>query len=100
VKIWNELAFQKEAKEKDSADFRLYVITPKQTGFYSIAELVDDSNKIPKKTVCCFLMKDDELEFTPHQIKSLDKIKEMVKRNGAHVFDSLEEVAVFLNKHS
>jgi len=68
------------------------------TGVYSIAEVVDDSNKRPEKTILCVLDEDDENIFSESQIKSLKQVKEMVKNNGANVFDSLEDIASFLNK--
>jgi len=66
------------------------------TGFYAIAEVVDDSNKRPAKTVFCYLTEG----FTAHQIKSLEAIAKMVKENGAQVFMSLTDVAEYLNTHS
>ena len=67
-------------------------------GVYSIAEAVDDSNKQPKKTLFCVLDKDDNQEFGKHQIKSLDMTKKMIAKNGAMVFNSLQEIADFLNE--
>lgn len=67
------------------------------TGVYSIAEVIDDSNKRPTKTVFCFLSEDDGLAFDKTQIKSLDKVGVMVQNNGATYLKSLEEVAEFLN---
>lgn len=46
---WNEEAYQRELYERKTADFVMYVITPKMAGFYSIAEVADDSNKRPEK---------------------------------------------------
>lgn len=51
-----------------------------------------------KKTILCVLDEDDENSFSETQIKSLKQVKEMVKNNGANVFDSLEDIASFLNK--
>ena len=62
-------------------------------GFYAIAEVVDDSNKRPTKTIFCYL----EEGFSKHQIKSLQAIARMVKENGIQVFTSLEEIARYLN---
>lgn len=98
VDDWTPECMDEEIKQRKECDFCLYVITPKMTGVYSIAEVVDDSNKHPTKTVFCFL-KEDETKFTDGQIKSLDQVKRMVKENGGNVFDSLKEVATFLNKH-
>jgi hypothetical protein len=62
-------------------------------GFYSIAEVVEDSNKRPTKTIFCYL----EEGFEKHQIKSLQATARLVKENGAQVFTSLEAVAEYLN---
>ena len=59
VEDWTEECMAEEIRQRESCDFVLYVITPKMTGVYSIAEVVDDSNKRPEKTVFCFL--DDKL---------------------------------------
>ncbi|HMC98743.1 MAG TPA: hypothetical protein VKH37_01275, partial [Ferruginibacter sp.] len=78
-------------------DFCLYVITPKMTGVYSVAEVVDDSNKEPGKTMFCFLKEDDEHCFSSHQVKALEQVAKMVQKNGAKYFQSLNEVAAYLN---
>ena len=98
VPDWNEEAYKKELEARENSEFCLYVLTPKMTGVYSIAEVVDDSNKRPEKTVFCFLEKDEDLEFDKHQIKSLVATGKLVKNNGGTVLSSLEEVAEFLNK--
>ncbi|KKK83096.1 hypothetical protein LCGC14_2796830 [marine sediment metagenome] len=97
VKDWNEEAQKKEIKERNNSDYVLYVITPKMTGVYSIFEVSDDSNKRPEKTLFCYLEKDGDEKFNKGQIKSLDQMAEEIKKNGANVFKSLEEVAKFLN---
>ena len=68
------------------------------TGFYSVAEVVDDSNKRPEKTIFCMLDEDEGELFTAHQLKSFKMIEKMVKANGGTVCESLQEVADFLNK--
>ncbi len=95
VKDWTLECQAREIEERRKCDYCLYVITPKMTGVYSIAEVVDDSNKRPYKTLFCVL--DDGEVFTPHQIKSLKQVKEMIVRNGGRTFDSLEQIANFLN---
>jgi len=98
VKEWNDKAQQLEIKKRKTCDYVLYVITPFMEGVYSIAEVVDDSNKKPKQTILCVLSKDGDKEFTTHQIKSLKMVKSMVKDNGGMVFETLEEIAQKLNK--
>lgn len=100
VKDWNEEAYKRELHERETCDYCLYVITPKMTGVYSIAEVVDDSNKRPEKTVFCVVAEKEDNEFSKSQSKSLDAVKKMVKNNGGNVFDTLEDVANFLNGDS
>lgn len=96
-KLWNDEYRKIEEEEKEKSDFRLYVITPKMTGCFSIAEAVDDSNKIPSELLFCVLSIDDGLTFNDSQMKSLEAIKDIILKNGARVFDSLQEIAFFLN---
>jgi len=93
VPDWTEEAQKNELRERESCDFCLYGITPKMMGVYSIAEVVDDSNKRPDKTILV-VMKDDDLEkFTEAQLKSLAAVANMVKRNGGMVFDNLKQAS-------
>ena len=78
VDDWTEEAYKEELKQRKECDFVLYVITPKMTGVYSIAEVIDDSNKQPEKTIFCFMKEDGNNKFDKDQIKSLDKAGEMV----------------------
>lgn len=97
VKDWNEEAQKEEIEKRETCDYVLYVITPKMTGVYSIAEVVDDSNKRPEKTLFCIITNDDNNEFTEHQLKSLKMVKNLVRANLARTFETLEDVAGFLN---
>lgn len=97
VEEWTEDDMEEEIHQRKICDYLLYVITPKMKGVYSIAEVVDDSNKNPDKTIFCFLKKDEDLEFDEHQLKSLKQVKNMVKENGGKCFSSLKDIADFLN---
>lgn len=105
VPNWNEEAYQKEMAYKKIADFQLFVITPRMTGVFSIAEAVDCSNKYPEKTIFCTLAEDiiptrgkdaDHKVFDEGQLKSLNKVSEMIKANGGESFDSLDQVVSYL----
>jgi hypothetical protein len=98
VDDWNEESQNEELRQRENCDFLLYVITPKMKGVYSIAELVDDSNKKPEKTLFCFLNWDDDSEFEEHQKKSLAMVARMVCDKGGCFFNTLEDVAEYLNK--
>jgi hypothetical protein len=94
---WTDQMMEEEVKQRSESDFCLYVLTPKMEGFFSVAEVVDDSNKRPAKTVFCFLRKDEDKTFSDMQLRSLEQVKKMVKENGATYFDSLHEVIDYLN---
>ncbi len=81
VEDWTEECMKEEIKQRQECDFCLYVITPKMTGVYSIAEVVDDSNKRPDKVIFVILNYDDGNMFTEGQIKSLKQVGRMI-RNG------------------
>jgi len=98
VDDWNEDAMAEEIKQRKNCDYLLYVITPKIKGVYSIAEVVDDSNKRPDKTIFCYLEKDEDKEFDEHQIKSLEQVGNMIEENGGVFYKSLKDVANYLNK--
>ena len=94
---WTQEAYLREIHERETSDFVAYVITPKMGGVYSVAEVIDDSNKRPEKTLFCFLAKDEGDVFTKAEIKSLNAVAKMVKNNGGKVFDNLQNMIVFFN---
>lgn len=98
VDDWNEEAQKNEIFEREHDDYVLYTITPRMEGVYSIAEVVDDSNKRPEKTLFCLLEKDKELEFNEKQLKSLNQVAKMVESNGGHIFFNLKDVANYVNE--
>lgn len=99
VDDWTPECQAEEIRQRELCDFCLYTITPRMTGVYSIAEVVDDSNKRPGKTVFCVLETDPTggEQFTKGQVKSLEAVGKMVERNGGKWFRSLQEVADYLN---
>lgn len=97
VADWIPDCMAEEIKQRKECDYCLYVITPKMTGVYSIAEVIDDSNKRPEKTIFCYLKQDNEFEFDEFQVKSLTQVGQMVKENGGTWLNSLSEVAHYLN---
>lgn len=97
VDDWTPDCILEEMRQKTICNICLYVITPKMSGVYSIAEVVDDSNKRPGKTLLCVLPDDDGIEFNEGQHRSLMAVIDMVKRNGVKVFTSLEETVSHIN---
>lgn len=98
VDIWSTEAQLKEEVEKSIAKYSLYVITPLLKGVFSIAELIDDSNKKGANTIAVFLKNDDGVEFDAFEWSSLMAVKKMAQTNGTRIFCDLETVATFLNK--
>jgi hypothetical protein len=99
VPDWTPECMAEEIKQRETCDYCLYVITPEMTGVYSIAEVIDDSNKRPEKTVFCVLNYGGNKEFTVGQIKSLHQVGAMVERNGGKFFRNLYDVAEYLNNN-
>lgn len=97
VENWTSECMKEELKQRKECDFVLYVITPLMTGVYSIAEVIDDSNKQSGKTIFCFLHVDSGEYFSARQKKSLRAVGEMVMRNGGRFFGDINEVAFYLN---
>ena len=98
VKDWTPECQKREIQERKTADYVLYVITPLMTGVYSIAEVVDDSNKRPSSTIMCIIDNDDGLSWTASQLKSLKAVGDLVTENGGKVFYDLDSVAEELNR--
>lgn len=97
VDDWTPECQEEEIRQRQICTKVVYVITPKMTGVYSIAEAVDDSNKRPDRVVFCCAMKDEESEFTAAQWKSICQVARMIAANGGTVCQSLEDVAGVVN---
>ena len=96
---WDKAAQLNEFKEKENADFLLFVLTPLMEGAYSIAEVVDASNKKPEKTILCILDTDGDRKWTKHQKDSLRAIENLVQSNGGYISSSIEETIAILNSN-
>ena len=109
VPDWTPACQDNERRQRDECDVVLYVITPRMTGVYAIAEAVEDAIKRPQKTVFCY--RPDETigysgcgvggflqgaEFTVGAEKSLIATSELIRRNGATVV-RWEDLAAELN---
>lgn len=84
---------------KSLADILLFVITPLQHGFYSIAELTYAACKtIDRKVIIAFINEDDNVSFTVRQSKSNAQIVELLKNEKNVTFaNSIQEVVEILN---
>lgn len=101
VDDWTEEAQQIEIQKRETCDLVLYVITPRMKGVYSIAEAVYDACNRPEKTVFTYLDFDNSLgeniEFDPHQLKSIEQTRKLIESCGAKTFDNLLETANYIN---
>ncbi len=97
VDDWTEECMAEEIKQRGECEFCLYVITPRMTGVYSIAEVVDDCNNRPEKTIFCFLDSDQGASFTSGQIKSLKQVGKLIQDRGGYFADSLKDVANYID---
>lgn len=93
VKNWSETDRLREVKEREYADYVLYVITSGMKGVYPIAEIIDDSNKRPEKTIVCVLFDGINSQMS----RSLKAVLNLAMSNGATICSNLEEVATYLN---
>ena len=106
VEDWTEECMVKEIEERKTCDYCLYTITPRMMGVYSIAEVVDDSNKRSEKTIFAVLDSDigedgNIITWGKAEKKSLTQVAKMVERNGGHFFmgnfNVLKDLANWLN---
>lgn len=98
VEDWTpECQKEEERQKNEECNYQLYVITPKMTGLFSIAEVVESAITKHEKTILCVIEKDEDLEFTTGQIKSLYAVGNMVIKYRGVWLTSLEDVANYLN---
>lgn len=99
VEDWTSSCQKEEEKQKyELCDVHLYVITPKMTGVFSIAELVESAMTKNKDAVFCYLKSDDDKEFDNHQLKSLKATAALVEKYGAYVCHNIDEVVSCLEE--
>lgn len=80
---WDEAAQEEEIYEREHCEVCLYTITPKMSGVYSIAEVVEDAIKRPRKTILNVLSVDGNYKFSGGQLRSLIQVGKMVASHGA-----------------
>ena len=97
VEDWTEEDRQREVQERESCDYVLYAVTQDMAGVYSIAEVVDDSNKRPEKTLFVNLYKPRSDDSSAQMARSLLAVESLLASNGVRCFNSLQEVADLLN---
>lgn len=94
IEDWTNEVEAKEEFYKEHSTVQLYCISPKMVGVYSIAELVDASNKRPNNTIGVFLEKDNDAVFSGELRSSIIRTFELsCYHNGAGYTDNLEDAA-------
>lgn len=100
VKKWSEEDRLREVHERETCDFVLYGITNAIKGVYSIAEVVDDANKRPEKTLFLNLYSGTRGPNAKQMAHSIEAVENLLKANGVKCFHSIHEVAQFLNERN
>lgn len=77
-------------------DWRLFVITPTPGNLKSVAKAIDASHRMPGKTLACFILPSEEWTFDARLHQSVSTVSEILKGNGARVFQSLTELSEFI----
>lgn len=95
---WTIEDIRKEEQEKEGCKYLLYVITPEQSGFYSIAEMVASGAKRKEDTFCVLLGK--ESEYEPHVWKSLLAVFLILQNMGVAInkVDTIDDLKLYLTQ--
>lgn len=100
VEDWTpECQAEEERQKNEECNIHLYVITPKMTGVFSIAEVVESALIRHNNCVFCYLEQDGELSFSKGQKKSLDAVGKLISKYGAYWAKSLDKVVQYINKY-
>jgi Nucleoside 2-deoxyribosyltransferase like len=98
VEDWTPECQQEEIKQRQTCDLVLYFLTQRMKGVYSIAEVVDDSNKRPEKTIFALDLAGLQDYWEEDQVKSIMQVAKMVEANGGKVITHPEHVVEYLNQ--
>lgn len=98
VEDWTpECQAEEERQKNEVCDIHLYVITPRMTGVFSIAEAVESAITRKDKCLFCVLEEDGDMKFTKGQMKSLDAVGRLVSKYGGCYYDNLGDVVGGIN---
>lgn len=100
VEDWTpECQAEEERQKSEECNIHLYVITPRQIGVFSIAEMIESACDKNVVTVI-FIQNEDGMGYTFDNVrkKSWDAVVKMAQKHGALVFNNLNDVAYFLNE--
>lgn len=102
VDDWNCERIRIENEYKEICEMNLFVVTPYMEGIYSIAEVVDLSNKKPENLVFAYIdhfVDGKEIrDFTKKMKHSLNVTGKLIEKNGGKVFTSLDDVENYIRE--
>ena len=97
VENWTPQCIELENFVKLHAKYHIYVLTPKMTGVYSIAEMIDSVHDTSKKTY--FYIKETDIDensndisWDPKMMNSLNAVSNMILMHGGHKASSMEDL--------
>ncbi len=97
VPDWTPACQKIEDEHKENDDIVLFVITPESKSIYSVSEITRSAIVSPERTMVCVLNEANGSAFEAHEMKSWTKILKDIKKDGATVCESLDDVASTLN---
>ena len=95
----SDVSIERDAKAVAGA--LLYVITPRQVGRYTVAELMTAVYRENTRPVVLAFLEEPDMEFQEHEKKSDKAVCELIQAAGANatILSSLKEIADYLNQH-
>lgn len=99
VANWTTEDAQRENQAKGACSLLVYGLTPKQQGFYSIAEMTAACAQHRHMDVAILVLDDDEgTVWAEHQAASVSQIRELLQGYpGVHIFQDVQALANFVN---
>lgn len=99
VEDWTPECQAEEERQKNKECYiHLYVITPRQTGVFSIAEMIESACNPEVMTVIYIQYEDGGgCMIDKHLKRSLEATAKMAQKHGAFIMNNLNDVATFLN---
>ena len=103
VENWTQDCIDLENFVKAHAVYHIYVITPKMTGSYSIAEMIDSVHDKSKKVYIHIMDHDiddngEEVKWDPSVRNSLTAVSNMVVSHGGIATSSISEMVEKIDK--
>lgn len=98
VDDWTPEAQAQEELIKQTASGILFVISPKQKGFFSFVELTEFALQSPDRMFVCILDNDDNVSWDADAKKSIDAVRKfLTDKTDVTVYTTLEDVANAIN---